>query len=197
MFEPKKSPLNKNLGSSGDETNFIWSGKIIQWFITWLKVQKSSSFSDILKKVKTFCLQLYTSSPYFSCSLLSSFSWLPHWHGGAKTNSNYSFRKTAKIQTCLFPLAVGTYFLLIIFVGPSWDYRFSPHPRDLTHWCLQPDSLSMNCWNQYREWSILISIKITALKAFLELSAQWNSNWNMVQGSSNSADSNSAVSFYG
>ena len=30
--------------------------------------------------------------------------------------------------------------------------------------------LSMICWNQYREWSILISIKIAALKAFLELS---------------------------
>ena len=93
MFVPKKSPLTKNLGSSGDETNFIWSGKIIQWFITWLKVQKSSSFSDILKKVKTFRLQLYTSSPYFSCSLFSSFSWLPHWHGGAKTNSNNNFKK--------------------------------------------------------------------------------------------------------
>ena len=93
MFVPKKSRYTKKLGSSDDETNFIWSRKIFQWFISWLKVQKSSSFSDILKKVKTFCLQLYNSSPYFSCCLCVR---LPHWHGGAKTNSNNSFTRVAK-----------------------------------------------------------------------------------------------------
>ena len=44
MFVTKKSSFTKKLGSSGDETNFIWSGKIFEWFITWLKVQKSSRF---------------------------------------------------------------------------------------------------------------------------------------------------------
>ena len=116
MFVPKKSPLTKNLGSSGDETNFIWSGKIIQWFITWLKVQKSSSFSDILKKVKTFRLQLYTSSPYFSCSLFSSFSWLPHWHGGAKTNSNNNFKKEWQNEkTKNYLIVVAHFFSILVY----------------------------------------------------------------------------------